>query len=671
MRPALLLIDLQRDFLGAPSLEPAAGAVVDRAAALLAACRRAAVPVVHVWTTVRRDDDRRMPHWRSRGLWLCEEGTAGHAAPAKLEPRDGETVVHKTDYSAFGAPPLERLLRDLGVDTVLISGVHLHACVRAMALDGYARRLDVWVAEDAVASDDPLHAAMTRAYLSARCIRFRPVDDIVRALEPPAALPAPGAAAPLLPALVVDGQPEGAAGDFLAHEAPAASGTVLWRVPVCGAAEVGRVTAAARRAAAPWAATTPADRQRCVAALADRVADTAAALAAAIVGDVGKPIAQARAEVAHAVTELRDVAARGGDAAERRCGGASRRRDCAHGVVGIVTPWNNPLSIPAGKLGAALLHGNVVVWKPAPAASALAVRLLELVRLAGFPPGAAGLCCGDHGTAMALMADPEVDAVSFSGSSLAGYAAQAICGRRRIPLQAELGGNNAALVAADADLAAAAALVAAGAFEFAGQRCTANRRVIVERRCLEAFESEVAEATARLAWGRPAQEATRVGPVIGAAARARIEEAVARALAAGARRLGRAPEDWPEHAALTREGSYLPPVIVRCEEPDAEIVREETFGPVLVVQPAGDWEEAVHLANGVRQGLVAAAFTHDPGRRGHFLRAIRAGIVKLDQSTAGADAVAPFGGWKASGVGPPEHGESDRLFFTRPQAVYE
>lgn len=670
MRPALLLVDFQRDFLGAPSLEPGAGVVVERASALLSVCRRAAVPVVHVWTTVRRADDRRMPHWRGRGLWLCEEGTPGHGTPEELRPLDGEAVVHKTDYSAFAATDLDRVLANLAVDAVLVAGVHLHACVRATVLDAYARRLEVRVAEDAVASDDPLHAALTRAYLGERGTIFLPVDRIALALAPRPA-PAAGAPAPLLPALFVDGAAGTGGARWLAHEAPAAAGRVLWRVPVSGAAEVARATAAARRGAPSWAGAHPSERGRCVAALAGLIEGEGAALARAIAEEVGKPIAQARAEVAHAVALLRDAAERGGDPRERPCGAASRRRDCPHGVVALVTPWNNPLAIPAGKLGAALLHGNTVVWKPSPAGAAIAVRLLELARRAGVPPTAAHLCCGDHETALALISDPEVDAVSLTGSALAGFAAQAACGRRRVPLQAELGGNNAALVAADADLEEAAALIAAGAFEFAGQRCTANRRVVVESRCLAAFERALIAAAERLAWGRPSHEATRVGPVIAAAARSRIALAVGRALAAGARRIGRAPEEWPGHAELSREGWYLPPAILRCEEPGAEIVQEETFGPVLVVQPAADWEEAVRLANGVRQGLVAAAFTRSPARRGHFLRAIRAGVVKLGQSTAGADAHAPFGGWKASGVGPPEHGESDRHFFTRTQAVYE
>jgi len=667
MKPALLLVDLQRDYLAAAGLEPAAGQVTERAASLLDGCRRAGVPVIHVWTTVRRADDRRMPHWRAEGRWRCEEGTPGHAPPPALAPRPGEAIVHKTDFSAFGAPDLDAILERHGVDTLLVAGVHLHACVRATVLDAYARRLTLWVADDAVASDDPLHAAITREYLAARAARFRPVDDLLRLVAGRRA----DATASRLPALVVEDREERVdAETALAHEAPAESGRLLFRVPVCGPTDVARATAAARRAAGGWAATPAAVRAETLARVAAQIAVAAPGLAQQIAAEVGKPIVQAREEVARALALLAAVGARGADEAERACGPRSVRRDLPVGVVALVTPWNNPLAIPIGKLAPALMFGNTVVWKPAPAGAGVALRVMTLLSAAGCPAGVVGLCGGDAGTAAALMADADVDAVALTGGSAAGFAAQAVCARRRIPLQAELGGNNAALVAADADLAAAARLVAAGAFEFAGQRCTANRRVIVEAAACDEFTRHLVAATRRLAWGRPASEATQVGPLVSRAARERVRAALARAFAAGATRLGPADEEWPEWATLAAEGAYLPPVLLRCDDPAAEIVCEETFGPVLVVQCAPDWTHALHMANRVRQGLVMAAFTASPERRRAFLAGARAGILKLDASTAGADVDAPFGGWKASGVGPPEHGASNRDFYTRPQAIY-
>src|SRR6266480_1073369 len=137
MKPLLLLVDLQRDYLASPGLEPAAGSVVERAAELLGACRELGVPVVHVWTTVSRSDDRRMPHWKREGRWLCEEGTPGHEPPPELLPEPGESVLHKTFFSAFEGATLDRLLRAEGSDRLLLAGVHLHGCVRQAVLDAY------------------------------------------------------------------------------------------------------------------------------------------------------------------------------------------------------------------------------------------------------------------------------------------------------------------------------------------------------------------------------------------------------------------------------------------------------------------------------------------------------------------------------------------------------
>jgi acyl-CoA reductase-like NAD-dependent aldehyde dehydrogenase len=238
-----------------------------------------------------------------------------------------------------------------------------------------------------------------------------------------------------------------------------------------------------------------------------------------------------------------------------------------------------------------------------------------------------------------------------------------------VPLQAELGGNNAAIVWSDADLDDAAVKLAAGAFGSAGQRCTANRRVIVDARCAAALVARLRTATDALAWGDPLDEATRVGPLVSAGACARVASVVERARRAGA-------EVWiaPSHAARTQAlaeaGAYHPPCIVRGDDPSAEIVQEETFGPVAVVQVASSWDDALRLLNGVPQGLVAALFSPSEERRASFVEQARAGILKIGSATAGVGAETPFSGWKSSGVGPPEHGAGDPEFYTRAQAIY-
>ena len=632
MTAALLLIDLQEDFLGAPGLVPARGEVVARVAWLLEQARAARVPVVHVRTTVHRDaePDQRMSHWRRDGVWRCVAGTSGHAAPPELQAAAGEHVVHKTHFSAFADGTLATWLLARGIDEVWLAGVHAHACVRASALDADRLGFVVKVAADAVASDQPLHADETRRYLTKRCAAFVPAASLLAS---------------------AGDTPDGAAADR---------------------AVVDRAAEAAREAGRAWRAHDVAARLAIVDRVAECVAREREPLARRMAIEIGKPIADARLEVDFALALIR--AARERAAALLECGdpppsagGVERRRPL--GTVALVTPWNVPLAIPLGKLVPALLYGNTVVWKPAPAGDGVAREASRLLHEAGVPPHVVSLLCGDHATAEALLSHPAIDAVSITASSAVGTCAQAICAARRIPLQAELGGNNAAIVWSDCDLDDAAAKVAAGAFGSAGQRCTANRRVIVDTRVKDDFVARLVAATDALVWGDPLDPATRVGPLVSRAACERVAGVVERAAAGGARVL-----TAPSHAAreneLAQAGAYLPPRIVPCDDPLAEIVQEETFGPVLVVQTASSFDEALDLLNGVPQGLVAALFSDSTGNRARFLDEARAGILKIGSATAGVGAETPFAGWKASGVGPAEHGSGDPEFYTRPQAVY-
>jgi nicotinamidase-related amidase len=183
MRAALLLVDLQNDYLDAFGLEPRE-LLVERASVLLAGFRSARLPVLHAWTTLRKERDERMPHWRRAGYWACVEGTPGHATPLPLQPRDSEPVVHKTFYSAFEGGVLERTLRSLGVDTLCLAGIHLHACIRTTAIDAYQHGFGVCIAEDAVASYDELHAQLTRSYLADRIAEFHPVEALLTRVAP-------------------------------------------------------------------------------------------------------------------------------------------------------------------------------------------------------------------------------------------------------------------------------------------------------------------------------------------------------------------------------------------------------------------------------------------------------------------------------------------------------
>jgi len=617
MKPALLLVDLQNDFLNAGGLEPPAGEVVARAATLLRGFRARGVPVFHVCTTVRAGG-RPMPHWERAGVRACVEGTEGHGTPPSVAPVAGERVFHKTFFSAFGVPALEEAVRAAGIDTIVVAGVHLHGCVRATVLDAYQRGFTVVIAGDAVASHEPLHAAATRRWLAARAARFLPVDAILKGLS------------------------EGASG-----AAPAVAGGVG--------------VAAAHDAWPGWRRTPAAERAALLDRFARAIEADAAALVARTAKETGKPVRYGAPEIERAAALVR-AAARHAGAVDRAAGHGPRARRRPHGVVALVTPWNSPVAIPLGKIGPALACGNTAVWKPAPAAASIAARLAALFEGTGAPKGTLEIVAGDAEAARSLLEDERVRAISLTGSAAAGAVAQEIAARRHVPLQAELGGNNAAIVWSDADLDRAAALVAEGAFGQAGQRCTANRRVIVDAACAEDFVTRLVNATRLLAVGDPEDPATHVGPLVSVDAAARVGATIERARASSRSVI------VPHRTAPP--APYLPPTIVLCDDPSAEIVQEETFGPVLVVQRAENFGLALRLLNGVRQGLVAALFSASVERRARFLEDAEAGVLKLDAATADAGVEAPFGGWKASGIGPPEHGDGALEFYTRAQALY-
>jgi acyl-CoA reductase-like NAD-dependent aldehyde dehydrogenase len=441
------------------------------------------------------------------------------------------------------------------------------------------------------------------------------------------------------------------------------------RFPAEDRAATSPQVAAVRACAKDWRNTPLAERVNLVRRLAATLNVEAESLAHLIAAEVGKPIRFCRSELQHCLDMLDAIARRAKHADEPIATNPAcfaRRRP--HGVVAAITPWNNPLYIPLGKIVPAMVFGNGVVWKPAPEAQEISRSLLHCLGKAGWPVGLIGLLEGGPREGEALMRDAGVGAVTITGSLAAGRAAQDICAERHIPLQAELGGNNAAIVWPDADLDDAARKLAAGAFEMAGQRCTATRRLIVHADVRDKFLPLLIEAAASLKWGDPSDPDTDVGPLVSAKHRDRVARMVERARQDCARPilpLGETPARGERHA-----GQFYPPTILACDDSGSEIVQEESFGPVLVVQTARDFDHAIALMNGVRQGLAAALFAASPQVKQAFLDRAEAGILKLNQSTSGAEIDAPFGGWKSSGLGPPEHGRFDLEFFTRAQTVY-
>ena len=459
-----------------------------------------------------------------------------------------------------------------------------------------------------------------------------------------------------------------AEGERFVHHAPADVTRRL--LEVCDAADdaIDTAAGAAQHALAQWQSTSRQQRQAVLQRVIDRLSQAAPALVQLLIDHIGKPRTQAEAELMFAA-DLVSFAAHPPPDVTIPVTPRTMCRRVPLGVIAAITPWNNPVAIPLGKIAPAVMFGNAVIWKPSPIAAAIADALMPILLDAGCPAGLVQVVHGGAATAQRLARHGGVDAVTITSSIEAGRAMAAICIERGVPLQAELGGNNGAIVMPDADLDAAAMQISHGAFDFAGQRCTANRRVIVHQACRDELIARLARAGTALRQGDPNDAATEIGPVISIVKRDDLRARIEAAMRDGCRVISLSQSiEVPRPATA---GAYVCPTIIECDDPAHPIVQVESFGPILVVQTARDFGHALALLNGVPHGLAAALFSDDEDHRRRFAAEARVGILKFNQSTAGAEAAAPFGGWKASGIGPAEHGVADREFYTRLQALYE
>jgi len=618
MSCALLLIDVQNDFLARAGLSPAPPTLVGRIRLLLDGARGLGIRVMHCHTRVAKDGSDRMPHWKVSGLAECVAGSEGAKSPAGLTPRTGEPVFFKRFFSAFGDPALETALREDGIETVVLAGNFVHGCVRATALDAYERGFEIWIADDAVGTTEPDHAELTRMYLEGRAARWAPTAVILERLG---------------------GAPTSS---LCQRRDPRAWHRIAREFPMAGEVEVATACTTAGRAHGDLA---PEYLRSCAELLEQRVEP----LARLVALEVGKPIRYARAEVRAAAAHVRFAAGLELEAQLR-----------PHGVVALITPWNNPIAIPMGKIAPALRLGNAVVWKAACEAPRTAQAVLDLLREAGAPERAVQLLLGGSAAARALIDREEIAAVSLTGSIATGRAVAVRCLRGGKPLQAELGGNNATIVLEDFDFDAAALDLARDAFACAGQRCTAARRFLVDESIAARFEDAIVAATRSLATGDPLNETTEVGPLV---SRVHRDAIIASLDGADVICGGTIPDD-------VECGCWLTPALVRGAASDSRLAQEESFGPVALILPVRGFDHALAVANGVEHGLAATLLTNRADLRARFADEVQAGIVKYTPGPLAIDAAAPFGGWKASGLGPPEHGRWDREFYSRPQARY-
>ena len=338
------------------------------------------------------------------------------------------------------------------------------------------------------------------------------------------------------------------------------------------------------------------------------------------------------------------------------------------GVVGVITPWNFPMAIPAWKLFPALTSGNTVVFKPASDTPATATLLVEILLEAGVPSKAINLVNGtgsEVGTA--IVNHPGINAISFTGSSAVGRTINAAAGVQLKRVSLELGGKNAQIIMDDADQDLALEGVLWGAFGTTGQRCTATSRLIIHEPIHDEFLELLIDATRKLKLGNGLDEVVDVGPVINEGARKKIHEYVRTGKKEGARLvLG------GEFAAGSDldNGTFYQPTIFTDVVPGMKIHDEEIFGPVLAVMKARDLAEAIELLNATDYGLSSSIYTRDVNAAFTAMRDIQAGITYINGPTIGAECHMPFGGVKNTGNGHREGGEAAYEFFSEPKTIY-
>ena len=437
-------------------------------------------------------------------------------------------------------------------------------------------------------------------------------------------------------------------------------------------ADVDTAVSAAAQAQAGWAATPMHQRGAVLLAAADVLDRNAEDWGLDLTAEEGKTRAEGVAEVRRAAQILRYY----GNEGDRQSGEiyASPRSGeqilvtrKPVGVVGVITPFNFPIAIPAWKIAPALIYGNTVVWKPASTVPLLALRLASALNSVGLPAGVLNLLIGGTSVGDGIVNHPSVDAISFTGSTGIGRRIAAAAAARGVPVQAEMGGKNAAVVLDDADVDLAVEQVLLGAFRSSGQKCTATSRLIVTPGIADRLLDVLADRVRALVVGDPTSDDTQIGPVVSAAAHQTIVAGIERATYQGATTL--AGGQIPVHGPLS-DGYFVAPTIMELNGQPADIWTEELFGPVLTVRRAADAEEAFALANEGEFGLSAAVFTQDLTRALQAVEHIDVGVLHVNSESAGADPHVPFGGAKKSGLGPKEQGGAAREFYTHTTTVY-
>lgn len=438
-------------------------------------------------------------------------------------------------------------------------------------------------------------------------------------------------------------------------------GKLLGYFQAGNSADVDRAVRAASKAFPAWSRTPPPQRGKILARVAKLLKENKLRLARLITFEMGKTLSEALGDVQEAIDVYEYMAAEG------RClFGQTTTSELADkmaltvrvpfGVVGVITPWNFPIAIPAWKISAALICGNTIVFKPATDTPLCAVELVKIHEKAGVPAGVLNMITGNgENVGTPLIKHAGVNMISFTGSRDVGEFVAANAGLKKVGL--ELGGKNPIIVMDDADIPLAVKGCVWGAFATTGQRCTAASRIILHKKIAATFTKQFVAAVKKLRVGKD------IGPLVNKAQLEKTKKYVQIGEKEGARIA------CGGHSVKGRGFFHEPTVFVNAK-PRMRIAREEIFGPVTCLITVNSFEEAVRVANGTDYGLSAAIYTKDVNAAMRAVRELEAGIVYVNAPTIGAEVHLPFGGVKASGNGTREAGIAGVEEFSQLKTIY-
>jgi acyl-CoA reductase-like NAD-dependent aldehyde dehydrogenase len=452
---------------------------------------------------------------------------------------------------------------------------------------------------------------------------------------------------------------------------PADTADVIAEFPLAGADDVRLAVDAAVAAARSWRKTPGPERGRVLWRAADIARRRTDEIAQTLTREEGKILKEARGEVLKGIAVLEYNAGAG----FRKHGQTlpSESRDTFTytlrqplGAVGLIAPWNFPWAIPVWKSAPAIVSGNTVVYKPSELTPATSALLAEIYEEAGLPPGVFNMVVGKGSiVGEAMVAAPELRAISFTGSNSVGGALYVKAAQRGAKVTCEMGGKNAVIVMPDADLDKAAVAIHGGAFGSTGQRCTATSRVIAHPDIKAQLVDRLVAMAEKIKLGPGLDQSSDMGPSVDEKQWSTVMNYVEVAKSEGARLLtgGTRPDSL-------KQGYFVEPTIFDGVGPTMRIFKEEVFGPVLAIATASNIDEALRFANGVEYGLTTSIFTENISNVMRFIDDVETGMVHVNEPTVGGEAQLPFGGTKSTGVGEREMAEDGLNFFTEIKTVF-